>query len=335
LRRCAAYPRPIVSPDAHDSPVTPDDVILVGGEALFDLVYEGDTDLRGRPGGAAFNTARTIGRLGQAVAYLGRLSTDRFGTRLERMLAADGVRLDAVVRTDEPTTLALAELDETGSARYRFYERATSAPGLTPEAALAALPPAVGILHVGTLGLTLEPMASALEAVVEELSGQALVMVDPNVRPSIMGDGEAYRRRLRRVLGRTDVVKVSEEDVAWLDPQRSAADAARMLLQGGPRVVLLTCGAEGVQVVTAAGDVRIPAPVVEVVDTIGAGDAFGGGFLAWWRSQGLGREQLDDQATVVEAAGFGALVAARTVARAGASPPYLHEVAPATEGADA
>jgi fructokinase len=335
LRRCAAYPRPIVSPDAHDSSVTPDDVILVGGEALFDLVYEGDTDLRGHPGGAAFNTARTIGRLGQAVAYLGRLSTDRFGTRLERMLAADGVRLDAVVRTDEPTTLALAELDETGSARYRFYERATSAPGLTPEAALAALPPAVGILHVGTLGLTLEPMASALEAVVEELSGQALVMVDPNVRPSIMGDGEAYRRRLRRVLGRTDVVKVSEEDVAWLDPQRSTAEAARMLLQGGPRVVLLTCGGEGVQVVTAAGDVRIPAPVVEVVDTIGAGDAFGGGFLAWWRSQGLGREQLDDQAAVVEAAGFGALVAARTVARAGASPPYLHEVAPASEGTDA
>ena len=163
--------------------VASEDVILVGGEALYDLVVDGDDDLRGHPGGAAFTTARTIGRLGQPVAYLGRLSTDRFGTTLERMLAADGVRLDAVVRTDEPTTLALAEIDETGSARYRFYERATSAPGLTPEAALAALPPAVGILHVGTLGLTLEPMATALEAVVEELSGQALVMVDPNVPP--------------------------------------------------------------------------------------------------------------------------------------------------------
>ena len=93
----------------------PDDLILVGGEALYDLVYEGDEDLHGHPGGAAFNTARTIGRLGQPVAYLGRLSTDRFGTRLERLLAADGVRLDAVVLTDEPTTLALAELDETGA----------------------------------------------------------------------------------------------------------------------------------------------------------------------------------------------------------------------------
>jgi fructokinase len=303
-------------------------VILVGGEALFDLVYDGDENLQGHPGGAAFTTARTIGRLGQPVAYLGRLSTDRFGTRLERMLVADGVRLDAVVRTDEPTTLAMAELDETGSAGYRFYEHATSAPGLTPQAALAALPPAVAILHVGTLGLTLEPMATALEAVVEELSGQALVMVDPNVRPGVIADGDAYRRRLGRVLGRTDVVKVSEEDLAWLEPERSAADAARMLLQHGPRVVLLTRGADGVEVVTRAGDERVAAPAVAVVDTIGAGDAFGGGFLAWWRAQGFGREQLDDQSAVVAAATFGALVAARTVARAGASPPYLHEVGP-------
>jgi fructokinase len=324
-------PAPVASP----SSIASEGVILVGGEALIDLVYDGDADLQGHPGGAAFNTARTIGRLGQPVAYLGRLSTDRFGTKLERMLAADGVRLDAVVRTDESTTLSLAELDETGSARYRFYERATSAPGLTPEAALAALPPAVGILHVGTLGLTLEPMAAALEAVVEELSGHALVMVDPNVRPSIIADADAYRRRLGRVLGRSDVVKVSEEDVAWLDPQHSAADAARMLLQAGPRVVLLTRGADGVLVVTGAGDVPVPAPEVEVVDTIGAGDAFGGGFLAWWRAQGLGREELGDQAAIIEATAFGALVAACTVSRAGASPPYLHEVAPATEVADA
>jgi fructokinase len=313
-------------PAVTASAIEPEDVILVGGEALYDLVYDGDEDLQGHPGGAAFNTARTIGRLGQPVAYIGRLSTDRFGTRLERMLAADGVRLDAVVRTDEPTTLALAELDETGSARYRFYERATSAPGLTTDAALAVLPPAVGILHVGTLGLTLEPMATALEAVVEELSGRALVMTDPNVRPWVIGDEDTYRRRLRRVLARSDVVKVSEEDLAWLEPQRSAAAAARMLLQAGPRVVLLTRGGDGVQVVTGAGDVPVPTPEVEVADTIGAGDAFGGGFLAWWRSQGLGRERLEDQDAVVEAATFGALVAARTCERPGASPPFLHEL---------
>jgi fructokinase len=301
-------------------------VILVGGEALYDLVVDGSENLRGHPGGGPFNTARTIGRLQQPVAYLGRLSTDRFGTTLERMLAADGVRLDAVVRTEEPTTLALAEIDDTGSAKYRFYERATSAPGLTPEVALAALPAAVGILHVGTLGLTLEPMATALEAVVEELSGRALVAVDPNVRPWVIGDADGYRRRLRRVLALSDIVKVSEEDLAWLDPQRTPAAAARALLELGPKVVLLTRGADGALAVTPDGDTPVPAPKVSVVDTIGAGDAFGGGFLAWWRSQGLQRDELADADLVVEATRFAALVAARTCERPGASPPFLHEL---------
>src|SRR5215207_2151324 len=105
-------------------------MILVGGEALYDLVLDRTGDLRAHPGGAAFSTARTIGRLRQPVAYLGRLSTDRFGETLHRILADDGVGLDAVVRTDEPTTLALAEIDEAGGATYRFYEQGTSAPGL-------------------------------------------------------------------------------------------------------------------------------------------------------------------------------------------------------------
>jgi fructokinase len=310
------------APDA----IAAEDVILVGGEALYDLVVDGSENLRAHPGGGPFNAARTIGRLQQPVAYLGRLSTDRFGTTLERMLAADGVRLDAVVRTDEPTTLALAEVDETGGATYHFYERGTSAPGLTPEAALAALPPAVGILHVGTLGLTLEPIASALEAVVEALSGKALVAVDPNVRPPAIADADAYRRRLQRVLTLSDLVKVSEEDLAWLDPERAPAAAARGLLELGPKVVLLTRGSHGALVVTPAGETTVGAPAITVADTIGAGDAFGGGFLAWWHSQGLDRADLADSDLVVEATRFGALVAARTCERAGASPPFLHEL---------
>jgi fructokinase len=302
------------------------DVILVGGEALYDLVLDGQENLRAHPGGAAFTTARTVARLRQPVAYLGRLSTDRFGTTLERLLAADGVLLDAVVRTDEPTTLALAEIDEHGSAVYRFYDRGTSAPGLTPQAAQAALPPAVGVVHVGTLGLVLEPMATALEAVVEELSGRALIAVDPNVRPGAIAEPDAYRRRLERVLQRSDVVKVSEDDLAWLDPGRAPAAAARALLDHGPTVVLLTRGAEGAIVVTAGDDIAVPAPAVAVIDTIGAGDAFGGGFVAWWNARGLGRDDLRDDDLVLEATRFAALVAARTCERPGASPPHLSEL---------
>src|SRR4051794_1851539 len=175
-------------------------MIVVAGEALFELVLEGSEQLQAPPGGAAFNTARTLGRLEQPVSYQGRLSTDRFGTRLRQLLLDDRVRLDASVATEDPTTLALAELDPAGAARYRFYATGTSAAGLTAEAALAALPARIDMLHVGTLALVLEPTADATEAVVERLAGQALVAVDPNCRPTIIVDEDAYRARLRRVL---------------------------------------------------------------------------------------------------------------------------------------
>jgi fructokinase len=301
-------------------------MIVVAGEALFDLVLEGTEQLQAHPGGAAFNTARTLGRLEQPVSYLARLSDDRFGTRLRQLLIDDGVRLDCVVPTDDPTTLALAELDPNGAARYRFYTTGTSAAGLTTEAALAVLPARVDVLHVGTLGLLLEPTATATEAVVERLAGQALIAVDPNARPTAVTDEVAYRARLGRIIARADLVKVSEEDAAWLDPDRPPVAAARALLAGRASVALLTRGGDGVVVITATAEVEVPAPPVEVVDTIGAGDAFGGGFLAWWRRAGHGREQLADLDAVVEATRFGCLVAAKTVERAGASPPTLAEL---------
>lgn len=302
-------------------------MILVGGEALYDLVLqESAEDLHGHPGGGPFNTARTIGRLEQPVAYLGRLSTDRFGRNLEGLLAGDGVSLDCVIRTDEPTTLALAEVDHDGVARYRFYERGTAAPGLEPEAALAALPEQVDILHVGTLGLALEPVATALEAVVSRLAPTALIAVDPNCRPWVVDDPEAYRERIRRVLRDAHVLKVSEEDVAFLEPDRGAVDGVRALLESGPGVGLLTRGPNGAVVITRTAEVAVPAPRAKVVDTIGAGDAFGGGFLSWWSERGLGREELGQIDLVVEATEFACLVAARTCSRPGASPPYRHEL---------
>src|SRR4051812_1133925 len=220
-----------------------DGVILVGGEALFDVVASDGEDLKAHPGGGPFNASRTIARLEQPVAYLGRLSTDRFGDRLERILLDDGVSLQSVVRTEDPTTLALAELGEGGSvARYRFYAQGTSAAGLTSEAALAALPERVEALLLGTLGLVLEPMASALEAVLDRLAGSALVAIDPNCRPDVIPDPAAYRRRLAWILQRADLLKVSEEDVAWLYPDRDPLEATRALLAGGPAGGGLTPG---------------------------------------------------------------------------------------------
>ena len=299
-------------------------MIVVAGEALMDLVPGEDDALRAHAGGGPFNTARTIGRLGQPVAFLGRLSSDRFGRTLEAMLEADGVGLGSVVHTDEPTTLALAEVDPAGAARYRFYERATSAPGLEPADALAALPPEVGVLHVGTLGIHLEPIATAVEALVERVAGTALVVVDPNVRAGVLADPAAFRARLARILERADLLKLSEDDLAWLTPGMPPDEGVRSLL-GGARAGVVTLGGEGALVVGPAGVMRVAAPAVDVVDTIGAGDAFGGGLVAWWHMRDLGREELGDLDTLVEGTAFACRVAALTCARAGATPPTLAE----------
>ena len=301
-------------------------MIVVGGEALVDLVVRDGDEVAAHLGGGPFNCARTLGRLEQPVAYLGRLSSDRFGLRLRAQLEEDGVRLDAVVATDDPTTLALAEVDAQGTAAYRFYVAGTSAAGLTPEAALEVLPERVEMLHAGTLGLVFEPTAQALEAVIERVAGGALVMLDLNCRPSAIEDPDGYRARLERLTARCDVVKASDADLDYLDPGRPDVEAARALLGRGPAVVLLTRGERGACVVTAEGDTDVAAPPVEVVDTIGAGDAFGGGFLAWWRRAGLGVTDLTQGEDVVEATRFACLVAARTCERPGASPPRLAEL---------
>jgi fructokinase len=295
---------------------------LVAGEALFDLWLE-DGAVHGRPGGGPFNTARSLGRLRRPVAYLGALSQDGFGRTLRQHLARDGVAPDAIIETALPSTLALADIGASGGVRYGFWADGTASASLRPDAALAAIPSEVDVLHVGTLGLVFEPMAEALEAVTARLAPRALVVLDPNVRPAAITDEQAYRDRVDRVLGLATIVKVSDEDLAWLCPGQAPEDAARGLLARGPAVVLLTRGADGVVVMTAGGERIVEAPAVQVVDTIGAGDAFSGGFLAAWRPASGDGVDLDGAA---EAAAYGALVASMTCERAGASPPTLDEV---------
>lgn len=159
------------------------DPIVVAGEALVDVVARRDGGLVGHPGGGPYNVARTIGRLEQPVAYLGRLSTDGFGARLRRELEADGVGIDTALETEAPTTLALVELDASGGASYRFYAAETSAPGLTLEAAAAVLPGQVGTFYLGTLGLVFEPLATTLERLVDRVQGDTLVALDPTAAP--------------------------------------------------------------------------------------------------------------------------------------------------------
>src|SRR4051794_33986275 len=272
--------------------------VVVGGEALVDLVPHQAGELRAHVGGGPYNTARTLGRLDQDVHYLGCLSDDGFGARLRAQLLEDDVRLDTVVATPLPTTLALAELDERGVASYRFYSEGTSAPALEPAAALGVLPETVDFVHVGSLGLVMEPTALALQAVVEAVAERALIMVDPNCRPTFIADREAFRRGMAATLRYSHVVKVSGDDLEYMTPGASLVEGARALLADGPSVALVTLGGDGALIVTASEEVPVTAPSITVVDTIGAGDAFGGGFLTHWARNGLGIDALADPENV-------------------------------------
>lgn len=298
-------------------------MIVVAGEALVDLVIRPDGSVSAALGGGPFNVARTIGRLGLDVAFLGCVSTDRFGTRLFDQLRADGVRSDLIVRTEAPTTLAAAELDDGGAATYRFYIDGTAAPGV---AELAEIRLPVVAVHVGTLGLVLEPIATTVEAYVGSLTDEVLVMVDPNCRPAVIADRSTYVERIQTLLGRAHIVKISTDDAEYLAPDATPLQLARQMVDSGVRAVLITAGGEQTVVVNVAGERSVSIPPVTVIDTIGAGDSFGGGFLTAWLSAGRSIEDLDDLDLLATAAAAANMVAASTCSRVGADPPWLADL---------
>ena len=300
--------------------------VLVVGEALVDLIVAPDASVDARPGGGPYNAARTLARLGTPVQFLGGLSEDRFGTVLRTRLATDGVGLDHAVATTAPTTLAVAELDEGGAATYRFYLEGTSAPQVDLEHARAGVRPDTTAVHVGTLGLVLEPLATSTVSLVAGLDPDQLVFLDPNCRPRVIPDPAAYLARVHRVLARADVVKVSGDDLAVLAPGVDPLEAARGLLAHGPAVVLFTDGAATVRVLTPGAEDDVAVPAVEVVDTVGAGDAFGAAFLSFWLAAGRGRAELGDRDALVSTTRRAVQVASITCQRVGADPPRLEEL---------
>jgi fructokinase len=304
-------------------------VIVVAGESLIDMVPAGDGMYRAVPGGGPFNVARTIARLGEPCAYLGSLSADGFGQLLRKNLVDSQVDDSCAPSTDAPTTLALAWLDDAGAASYLFYVEGTSAAELSVDQAQAVLAKVPRILYVGTLGLVLEPMASSVEALVSELSADVFLVVDPNCRPVLLEAHPAARDRLDRIMRRADVVKVSTEDARYLYPDRPAVAAAEEIRDQGARVVLLTDGSNDVRIVTGSQQLRVPVPRVAIADTIGAGDSFCGGFVAWWHQRELGRSELADASLLQAATEFATAVSAVTCQRVGADSPWAHELADA------
>lgn len=296
-------------------------MIVVAGESLIDLVVRADESIGATLGGGPFNVARALGRLGVPVAFVGRLSTDAFGRRLRAALEADGVDLSLTRSTDDPTMLAIAELDAAGGATYRFHSAGTAAAGFLASDVPHGLPAGVTALHVGTLGLVLEPVGSTIETMVATVGDDVLVMADPNIRPTAIADPKGYRDRLARVLARVDVLKVSVDDLAWLAPRTDPERAAANLVREGPAIALVTDGKRPVRVVAATGTTAIPVPAVKVADTIGAGDAFCAGFLAAWSMESRGRADLTDRDAVIAATRVAVAVGSATTMREGADPP--------------
>lgn len=243
-------------------------MIVVGGEALIDLVPvgsdNGDPAFAARPGGGPFNVAVGAARLGCTVSMLTRLSTDAFGERLLAGLRSAGVRTDLVQRGPEPTTLAVAGIGDDGSAVYTFYvdgtaDRFVQAP--------AALPAGTSAFVAGTNGMVLEPGASAYEALLRRAHAEhVLTVLDPNVRPDLIADPDAYRARFRSWLPAVDVLKLSEQDAQWLGGD------VRDWLAAGPSAVVLTLGEQGIEAHTTDGAIKAPSVPVAVADTVGAGD---------------------------------------------------------------
>jgi fructokinase len=301
-------------------------MIAVAGEALMDLIVDPLGHIDARPGGGPFNVARTIARLGQPSAFIGRLSSDRFGQILRAELDRDRVQITIAEPVNAPTTLAVVDVDPAGVARYHFYVAGTSAAALDPWQA-AALPAATTALHIGSLGLAVEPIATSLERLVAGLPRLIMVMLDTNCRPDVVSSWQAYLDRFGRILPRVDVIKASTEDLGYLFPASSVEEAASRLLAAGPASAVVTSGPGLVRAFSAGKEIRAEARDVEVADTVGAGDVLGGAFLAWWVGNGLAAADLHRPAAVHSAIQAATDAAAVSCTRRGAEPPWPHELA--------
>ena len=306
-------------------------MILCAGEALIDMLprrtAEGEDAFAPHAGGAVFNTAVALGRLGAETGYFGGLSTDFMGDLLDRALVHSRVDTHLCVRSSRPTTLAFVRLVD-GQASYAFYDEGTAGRMLDP-AALPALPDDVGALFLGGISLIPEPCGTAYETLMAREAETRVTMIDPNIRTGFVTDEAGYRARLERMIGMADIVKLSDEDMTWLLGEGHVSDRAGEILAMGPTLVFVTEGGRGARGYTARHEVKLHAEEVAVVDTVGAVDTFYAGNLAELQRAGLLSKPALAQLSrgAIEAAlSLAIRAAAVTVSRAGANPPWAHEI---------
>jgi fructokinase len=299
--------------------------VLVVGESLVDIVRR-DGDDAVHPGGSPLNVAVGLRRLGVPTTLHSSFGADPHGVAIARHLEASGVTITPGTIRDRPTSVALATIGADGAASYTFSIE-------WDPASLDVALDGVAALHVGSIGAVLEPGATLVERLLAEQRPSATISYDPNIRPQLMGSADVARPRVERIVALADVVKASDEDLAWLYPDADTATVMTDWLARGAALVVVTRGSDGADALAASGPVRVPAPATEIVDTIGAGDSFMSGLLAALSDRGLlgagRREALRalPASDIRDVVAFAARCAAITVSRPGADPPTRDDLA--------
>ena len=297
--------------------------IWVCGEVLIDILPTGPV-----VGGGPANTAKALARLGYDVDFIDGISTDAFGVSARKELVRDGVGLSLALSSDKPTSTATVTLDATGSASYEFLIDGTA----TFDFAHSWLPdperlkPAV--LHIGTLVTIVEPASTVLHEWAIKTAEFAPIVFDPNVRTSVVGDRVKYRAAVEKWVGISSVVKLSDDDIAWLYPDEAMDEVAQRWITGGTSLVVITRGAKGIIGYTEHGFEEVAGAQVSVIDTVGAGDTVGAVLV-----EGIVKHSVSGlHGQVLNAVLHRAAIAAGiTVSRAGAQPPRLHELVEALD----
>jgi len=297
--------------------------IWVCGEVLIDLL-PGTPERVAVVGGGPANTAKALARLGHDVQFIDGISTDTYGQSARAELLADGVKLDLALTSEKPTCLAIVSLNENGGATYEFKTDGTA----TFDFDLNWLPdPSVHkpqLLHIGTLVTIIEPGASVLYDWALQVAEFAPIIFDPNIRPSVMGDHDLYQAAVEKWVAISSVIKVSDDDIAWLYPDLSVEEVAKRWVSDGAALVVVTRGANGSIGYTADGVEEAAGVKVDVVDTVGAGDTVGAILVEAIIEDGILSLQNEGLKKVLKRS---AAAAAISCSRAGAQPPYKHEIA--------
>ncbi|MBL0371606.1 carbohydrate kinase [Rhizobium sp. KVB221] len=306
-------------------------MILCCGEALIDMLPRqstlGESAYAPYAGGAIFNTAIALGRLGIDTAFFTGLSDDMLGDVLRETLASSNVDYSPCAISSRPTTVAFVKLVN-GSATYAFYDEGTAGRMITA-ADLPALGPDCEALHFGAISLIPDPCGATYEALMAREHKGRVISLDPNIRPGFIKDKSAHHARIMRMAKQADIIKFSDEDLEWFGMSGDHDALAAKWLDIGPKLVVITKGADGAVGYTKARKVEVPSERVTVVDTIGAGDTFDAGVLASLKRDGLLTKSAVaglDEVAVRNALSLAAKVAAVTVSRAGANPPWAREV---------